>query len=339
MKEKINEFLSRAKEELKNCNAIKSLNELRVKFLGKQGELTSFLRGMKDVPAEQKPEVGQLINHARQEVESEINNLQTKFEEEELANKLNQEKIDITEPSKVVEKGEIHPLNKVFDKLIECCVEMGFDVVQGPEIEYDYFNFEALNVPKDHPARDMQDTFFLSDNILMRSQTSSVQARTMQTRKPPFKIVSPGRTYRADSDATHSPVFHQFEGLVIDENISMIDLKSMLTKLLSMLFGENTKIRFRPSYFPFTEPSVEVDATCPNCGGKGCNLCKGTGFMELLGAGMVNPKVLEINGIDSKKYTGFAFGPGVDRLAMVVNKIPDLRMMFENDTKFLEQLK
>ena len=339
MKNKINEFLTNAKNELSNCADKKTLNDLRVKFLGKQGELTAFLRGMKDVPNEEKPVVGQLINAARQEVETEINNLQVKFEQEELDKKLSSEKIDITEPSKTVEKGEIHPLNKVFDKLIDCCVEMGFEVVTGPEIEYDYYNFEALNVPKDHPARDMQDTFFITDNILMRSQTSSVQIRAMETMKPPLKIVSPGRTYRADSDATHSPVFHQFEGLVVDENISMVDLKSMLTKMLGMLFGENTKIRFRPSYFPFTEPSVEVDATCPSCGGKGCKICKGTGFMELLGAGMVNPKVLEICGIDSKKYTGFAFGPGVDRLSMVVNKIPDLRMMFENDTKFLEQLK
>ncbi|MBO5884187.1 MAG: phenylalanine--tRNA ligase subunit alpha [Clostridia bacterium] len=339
MKERIEEFLKNANTELDNCSDIKMLNDLRVKFLGKQGELTAFLRGMKDVPNEEKPVVGQLINNARQQVETKISELQQKFEQEELDKKLNSEKIDITEPSKIPEKGEIHPLNKVFDKLIDCCVEMGFEVVTGPEIEYDYYNFEALNVPKDHPARDMQDSFYISDNILMRTQTSSVQIRAMENRKPPFRIVSPGRTYRADSDATHSPVFHQFEGLVVDENISMVDLKSMLTKMLSMLFGENTKIRFRPSYFPFTEPSVEVDASCPSCGGKGCKLCKGTGFMELLGAGMVNPKVLENCGIDSKKYTGFAFGPGVDRLAMVVNKIPDLRMMFENDTKFLEQLK
>ena len=339
MKEQINSFLQKAQEELNSCNSLKDLNDLKVKFLGKQGELTSFLRGMKDVPKEEKPQMGQLINNARNIVEQKINQLENKFTEQALNEQLQNEKIDITEPSKCVEKGELHPLYKVFDKLIDCCVEMGFKVITGPEVEQDYYNFEALNVPKDHPARDMQDTFFINENILLRSQTSSVQVRAMENLKPPFKIVSPGRTYRADSDATHSPVFHQFEGLVVDENISMIDLKSMLTKLLSMLFGENTKIRFRPSYFPFTEPSVEVDATCPSCGGKGCNLCKGTGFMELLGAGMVNPKVLEMSGIDSKKYTGFAFGPGVDRLAMVVNKIPDLRMMFDNDIKFLEQLK
>lgn len=339
MEENIKQFLERAMEELSACQDAQILNDLRVKFTGKQGELTAFLRGMKDVPNEDKPKMGQLINEARTKIESAISDLQAKFEAEELAKKLNSEKIDITEPSKVAEKGEIHPLNKVFDKLMDCCVQMGFEVVTGPEIEMDYYNFEALNVPKDHPARDMQDSFYITENILMRTQTSSVQGRVMETKKPPFRIVSPGRTYRADSDATHSPVFHQLEGLVVDENVSLVDLKSMLTKLLKMLFGEHTEIRFRPSYFPFTEPSVEVDVTCPNCGGSGCKLCKGTGFMELLGAGMVNPKVFENCGIDTKKYSGFAFGLGIDRLAMVVNKIPDLRLMFENDVKFLEQLK
>ena len=253
--------------------------------------------------------------------------------------KLEKETIDITLPGTKIKRGSKHPINRVIEEIEDLFVSMGYDVIAGPELETDEYCFERLNLPKGHPARDMQDSFYITDNILMRTQTSCVQIREMEKRKPPFKIVSPGRTYRADSDATHSPVFHQFEGLVVDENISMVDLKAMLTKMLTMLFGENTKIRFRPSYFPFTEPSVEVDATCPNCQGKGCRLCKGTGFMELLGAGMVNPKVLEGCGIDSKKYTGFAFGPGVDRLAMVVNKIPDLRMMFENDIKFLDQLK
>ncbi len=339
MLEQIEQLLNSAKTSLKDCSDLKTLNDIRVEYLGKQGKITNLLHSMKDVAKEDRPKLGQLINNARNEIELLILNLQNELNEKTLADKISKEKIDIFEPSKQVEKGEIHPLNKVFDKLIDACVAMGFTVLTGPEVEYDYYNFEALNVPKDHPARDMQDTFFISDNILMRSQTSSVQVRAMQSLKPPFKIVSPGRTYRADSDATHSPVFHQFEGLVVDKNVSMVDLKSMLTELLKMLFGQNTKIRFRPSYFPFTEPSVEVDATCPSCGGKGCKLCKNTGYMELLGAGMVNPKVLEMSGIDSKKYSGFAFGPGVDRLAMVVNKIPDLRMMFENDIRFLEQFK
>lgn len=339
MVEQINQMRAEANGKIDACTDLKSLNDIRVEYLGKQGKLTNLLHSMKDVNKEDRPKVGQLINLAREEIENKLKNLQIKLNEKVLEEKMLKEKIDITEPSKIIEKGEIHPLHKVFDKLIDACVAMGFTVITGPEVEYDYYNFEALNVPKDHPARDMQDTFFITDNILLRSQTSSVQVRAMQSMKPPFKIVSPGRTYRADSDATHSPVFHQFEGLVVDENVSMIDLKSMLTELLKMLFGENTKIRFRPSYFPFTEPSVEVDATCPSCAGKGCRLCKNTGYMELLGAGMVNPKVLEMSGIDSNKYSGFAFGPGVDRLAMVVNKIPDLRMIFENDIKFLEQMK
>ena len=339
MLEEVQKILTEARCKINDCRDLKMLNAVRVEYLGKQGKITNLLHSMKDLSKEEKPKVGQQINLAREEIELLLKNVQKKLNEELLEEKMANEKVDITEPSKIIEKGEIHPLHKVFDKLIEACVSMGFTVITGPEVEYDYYNFEALNVPKDHPARDMQDTFFITDNILLRSQTSSVQVRAMQSIKPPFKIVSPGRTYRADSDATHSPVFHQFEGLVVDENISMIDLKSMLTELLKMLFGEKTKIRFRPSYFPFTEPSVEVDATCPSCGGKGCRLCKNTGYMELLGAGMVNPKVLEKSGIDSNKYSGFAFGPGVDRLAMVVNKIPDLRMMFENDMKFLEQMK
>ncbi len=339
MLEQINALLEEAKSKINTCQDLKTLNDIRVEFLGKQGKVTNLLHTMKDIDKEERPKFGQLVNSARNEIEELLKSLQIHLNEKAIEQKMASERVDISEPSKIIEKGEIHPLHKVFDKLIDACVAMGFTVLTGPEVEYDYYNFEALNVPKDHPARDMQDTFFITDNILMRSQTSSVQVRAMETMKPPFKIVSPGRTYRADSDATHSPVFHQFEGLVVDENVSLVDLKSMLTQLLKMLFGENTKIRFRPSYFPFTEPSVEVDATCPSCGGKGCRLCKNTGYMELLGAGMVNPKVLEMSGIDSNKYSGFAFGPGVDRLAMVVNKIPDLRMMFENDMKFLEQLK
>lgn len=326
-------------KELDNLKTLKDVQDFNLKYLGKQGEISLLQRDMRNVPNEQKKEVGQAINDVKNFIEENLNNLKIKFEELELNKKLASEKIDITEPSKTIKSGAVHPLYKAFNKFIDCCVEMGFDVVTGPEIETDYYNFEALNVPKNHPARDMQDSFYITENILMRTQTSSVQIREMEKRKPPFKIVSPGRTYRSDSDATHSPVFHQFEGLVVDENISLVDLKSMLEKLLKMMLGENTKIRFRPSFFPFTEPSVEVDATCPNCDGKGCTRCKGTGYLELLGAGMVHPKVLEHCGIDSKKYNGFAFGTGADRLAMIINKIPDLRMMFENDIRFLNQMK
>ncbi len=339
MQEKLKMLSEQAKAELKEVKDVASLNNFKVKYLGKQGLLTEILRGMRDLPAEQRPVIGALVNQVRQDIENQTAQKQAEFDKMELEKELAKNFIDITEPAKGHEKGALHPLSKVFDLLIDSCVAMGFKVVEGPEVELDYFNFEALNIPKNHPSRDMQDTFFVTDNILLRSQTSSVQARAMQTLKPPFKIISPGRVYRNDSDATHSPVFHQMEGLVIDENISMADLKSMLTVLMRRTFGEQTQIRFRPSFFPFTEPSVEVDVTCPSCHGEGCRLCKGTGFMELLGAGIVNPKVLEENGIDSKKYRGFAFGFGVDRVAMVKNSISDIRSMFKNDIRFLKQMK
>ncbi len=339
MEQKLIEIRDNAREELCGIKEKEGLASFKVKYLGKQGLLTSVLRGMRDISPEDRPKIGMLVNEIRDEIESKINLKEKEFDNVELLKELENTAIDITEPGKAHEKGGLHPLSQVYDLLIDSCVNMGFKVVDGPEVELDYYNFEALNIPKNHPSRDMQDTFFVSENILLRSQTSSVQARSMQTMKPPFKIISPGRVYRNDSDATHSPVFHQMEGLVIDENISMADLKSMLTILMRKTFGEATQIRFRPSFFPFTEPSVEVDVTCPNCKGEGCRICKGTGFMELLGAGIVNPKVLEINGIDSKKYRGFAFGFGVDRVAMVKNEIGDIRSMFRNDIRFLKQMK
>lgn len=339
MKQQILQILQSFETELLTVSAAADAQELRVKFLGKQGLLTSILRGMKDVAAQERPLVGTLVNEAREQIETKLHHAESACLAKELEQALANERIDITEPANPPVEGAYHPLTNTFNKLVSACVELGFEVVSGPEVEYDYYNFEALNLPKDHPARDMQDSFFLAPNILLRTQTSSVQIREMEQRKPPFKIVSPGKTYRVDNDPTHTPMFHQFEGLVVDENVSLVDLKSILTSLLKMLFGKNTSIRFRPSFFPFTEPSVEVDCTCPMCGGSGCTRCKMTGWMELLGAGMVNPKVLENCGIDSNKYTGFAFGFGVDRLTMVDNKIPDLRMMFENDIRFLSQLK
>ncbi len=339
MEEKIKELKKLAESEIQNVTNLEELNAYRLKFSGKQGLLTEIMRGMRDVPQEKRAGIGALVNDVRTFVENSIKSLEEKLNEQKLNEKLANEKIDITEPSKAGEYGAIHPLYKTFNKLIDACVELGFEVVTGPEVEVDKYNFEKLNVPKDHPARDMQDTFYITGDILLRTQTSSVQARVMESKKPPIKIVSPGRTYRVDNDATHSPVFHQFEGLVIDKNVSMLDLKMTLNKLIKILFGENTETRFRPSFFPFTEPSVEVDVTCPYCGGKGCNLCKHTGFIELLGAGMVNPKVLDGCGIDSKVYSGFAFGQGVDRLCMVMDKIPDMRMLFESDMRFLNQVK
>ncbi len=317
----------------------KKLADIRVRVFGKNGTLTLISKGMRDVEPQDRPRVGALINEVRNAIENSLAMKENQFKNQELNEKLENEKIDITEPAKCQSKGAVHPISDVIDKMIDICVKMGFSVVEGPEVESDYYNFEAMNIPKNHPSRDMQDTFFINDNILLRSQTSAVQAREMEIRKPPFKIICPGKTYRNDSDSTHSPIFHQLEGLVIDENVSMADLKSMLTILMKRLFGEDTTIRFRPSFFPFTEPSIEVDVSCPTCHGKGCSLCKSTGMLELLGAGIVNPKVLEISGIDSKKYRGFAFGFGLDRTAMILNSIGNIKYLYKNDIRFLDQMK
>ncbi len=339
MIENLKSIKEKALAEILMISDKKTLNEIKVKYLGKQGELTAILRGMRDVASEDRPKVGALVNEVRSAIEGQISAKEEKFAEEELAHALASQKVDITEPSKFVKRGAIHAIPMITDKLIDICVDMGFTVVDGPEVETDYYNFEAMNIPKNHPSRDMQDSFYVTENILLRTQTSAVQSRELETRKPPFKIISPGKTYRNDSDSTHSPVFHQCEGLVVDENVSMADLKIMLAEMMKRLYGQGTQVRFRPSFFPFTEPSIEVDVSCPNCHGEGCKTCKGTGFLEILGAGVVNPRVLEIAGIDSKKYTGFAFGMGIERTSMVLNSIPDLRTMFKNDIRFLNQLK
>ena len=324
-------------ESIEKANDLKELNEIRVRVFGKTGLITNISKGMRDVLPEDRPKVGALINEVKAAIECKLQEKIELLENIELNKKLEEEKIDITEPSKDSELGALHPITDVIDRLTDICVDMGFSVVEGPEIETDYYNFEAMNIPKNHPSRDMQDTLFITEDILLRSQTSAVQAREMEKRKPPFKIVCPGKTYRNDNDATHSPVFHQMEGLVVDENISMADLKAMLTILMKRLYGEDTKIRFRPSFFPFTEPSIEVDVSCPSCHGKGCSLCKGTGMLELLGAGIVNPKVLEMSGIDSEKYRGFAFGFGLDRTSMILNSINNIKNLYRNDIRFLEQ--
>ena len=325
--------------DLNKAADLKEINEIKVRIFGKAGQITMLSKGMKDLTPEQRPQIGALINAARELLGQKILDKEHELQQKELEYKLSQEKVDITEPGKDVKLGALHPINDVIDKLTDICVDMGFSVVEGPEIESDYYNFEAMNIPKNHPSRDMQDTFFITEDILLRSQTSAVQAREMEKRKPPFKIVCPGKTYRNDSDATHSPIFHQLEGLVVDENVSMADLKSMLTILMKRLYGEDTAIRFRPSFFPFTEPSIEVDVSCPNCHGKGCSTCKGSGMLELLGAGIVNPKVLEISGIDSKKYKGFAFGFGLDRTAMILDGINNIKSLYKNDIRFLDQFK
>lgn len=340
MREKINEILERTLEELKSANDSQSLDAVRVRVLGKKGELTGILRGMGQVAADMRPKIGQWVNEAREKLEEAIGEAQKKIAERELEKRLENEKVDVTMPVEGRSAGSLHPMSIVLEQLLDIFTGMGFEAVEGPEVELDHYNFELMNIPKNHPARDAQDTFYIDDNVVLRTHTSPVQARIMTTRKPPIRIVSFGRVYRADeADATHSPVFHQLEGLVIDENISMGDLKGTLDTFARRLYGEGVTTRFRPSFFPFTEPSAEVDLTCAACRGKGCRICKDTGWIEVLGSGMVNPKVLEMCGIDSKKYSGFAFGMGVERLSNLKYNVPDMRYLYENDVRFLRQFR
>lgn len=338
MKEQLERLRSDTLGELDDIKAPKELEDLRVRLLGKKGTLTGLLRGMGTLPAEERPQMGQLVNRLRTELDEAIGARSAAIQEELQKARLSAERIDVTMPGKKVPVGGLHPLSVVLDDIIDIFQSMGFDVVDGPEVETDYYNFQALNVPADHPARDMQDTFYLADDLLLRTQTSAAQARTMEERRPPIRIICPGRVYRADEvDATHSPVFHQIEGLVIDKGITMCDLKGVLEQFAHEIYGPETKVRFRPSFFPFTEPSVEVDVSCSECGGKGCRVCKGAGWIEILGAGMVHPRVLKMGGIDPEEYTGFAFGIGLDRLTTTRYKISDIRLLFENDERFLEQ--
>lgn len=338
MENQIKELVQISKKQIEQCAEQRELADIKVRLLGKSGELTAFLRNVKDLPVDERPLVGKYVNIARDELESVFSEKLKQLEKIELNNKLREEKIDITLDKFQPSQGGLHPQTIVKNKILDFFVSLGFVVVDTPEIETDYYNFEALNIPFDHPAREMQDTFFITDNILLRSQTSAGQIRTMESIKPPIKMIAPGRVFRADEvDATHSPVFHQIEGLVVDKGITMCDLKGILDKLAKNFFGENTKIRFRPSYFPFTEPSVEVDASCSQCGGKGCRVCKGTGWIEILGAGMVNRSVLKGCNINPDEYTGFAFGMGLDRITNIMHSITDLRVVFENDIRFLKQ--
>ena len=323
-------------DELEACVTLAAVQELKVKYLGKTGELTGLLKSIKDLPPEERPSFGAKVNELRNQMEAVFAQKLDELKAAEMQRRLQEERVDVSlNASKPW--GALHPVTLIENQITELMIAMGFEVLSGPEIETDYYNFQALNIPEDHPARDMQDTFYVTDSILLRTQTSAMQARLMEKKKPPIKVICPGKVFRSDSDASHSPVFHQIEGLVVDKNITLCDLKGTLEYIAAHLFGENTKVRFRPSFFPFTEPSVEVDVTCSNCGGKGCSLCKGTGWIELLGAGMVNPYVLENCGIDSKKYNGFAFGIGMDRFAMIKYGIPDIRLLFENDQRFLKQ--
>ena len=338
MKEKLQALRTRALGELEALDTPKALEEFRVRLLGKKGEVTELLRGMGALPAEERPQMGQLINQLRSELESALSERECAMAALLKEKQLKEETLDVTLPGTKAKQGGLHPLNIVLNDLIDIFQSMGFDVVDGPEVETEHYCFEALNVPKDHPARDMQDTFYLADNLLLRTQTSAAQIRTMEQRKPPIRIICPGRVFRADEvDATHSPVFHQVEGLVVDKGITLCDLKGVLEQFAHEIYGPDTQVKFRPSFFPFTEPSVEVDVTCSECGGKGCRVCKGSGWIEILGAGMVHPRVLAGCGIDPEEYTGFAFGIGLDRLTTTRYKISDIRLLFENDQRFLEQ--
>ncbi len=339
MKEQIEQIKVNALKKIEQAKDLKELNEANVKYLGKKGELTAVLRGMGALSAEERPVIGSLVNVVRDEIQHKLNEKEEKFKAEEMEAKLAKEKIDITLPANKIKRGSKHPLNRIIEEVEDIFVGMGYDVVDGPELETDEYCFERLNLPKGHPARDMQDSFYITPEYLLRTQTSAVQARVMMANeeKSPIRVICPGKVYRRDDDATHSHQFAQVEGLVIDEKISLADLKGTLEVFMRKMLGEKTQLRFRPSYFPFTEPSYEVDVSCFKCGGKGCNLCKQTGWIELLGSGMVHPNVLKMNGYDPEKYTGFAFGTGLDRLAMFKYGITDIRLLYQNDVRFLNQ--
>ncbi|MCF8011376.1 MAG: phenylalanine--tRNA ligase subunit alpha [Clostridiales bacterium] len=340
MEDKLKAIAREAKICLDEASDLKKLNEIRVKYLGKKGELTKVLRGMGSLSAEERPRIGQLANSVREELEEYLERRTDELKNKELEERLSREKIDVTLPGKPCMLGKMHPLTRIQGEIEDIFTGLGFNVVEGPEIETDYYNFEALNIPKDHPARDMQDTFFTGSEVLLRTHTSPIQVRTMEAAAPrvPLKIIAPGRVYRKDDDATHSPMFHQIEGLAVDYRITFADLKGVLKVFAESMFGSETRTRFRPSYFPFTEPSAEVDISCVMCGGKGCRVCSGTGWLEVLGCGSVHPRVLEISGYDSEQYTGFAFGMGLERITMLKYGIDDLRLLFENDLRFLEQI-
>ncbi|SHG47836.1 phenylalanyl-tRNA synthetase, alpha subunit [Thermosyntropha lipolytica DSM 11003] len=335
----LKEIKMRAEERLKEITSLDELNELKVKILGRKGEITLLLKKLKDIPPAERAEVGKMANEIKSALESRLEEKEKELRQKELELRLSREAVDITLPGLPLIKGRKHPLTQVMDEIRTIFTGMGFTVAEGPEVEKDYYNFEALNIPKDHPARDMQDSFYITEEILLRTHTSPVQVRTMEKMAPqiPVKIIVPGRVYRRDDDATHSPMFHQIEGLVIDERITFAHLKGTLMLFAKKVFGEGVRVRYRPSFFPFTEPSAEMDISCVICGGEGCRVCSYTGWLEILGAGMVHPRVLEYGGYDPEKVTGFAFGMGVERIAMLKYGINDLRLFFENDKRFLTQ--
>ena len=338
IKEKLQAILNHAVADIEASEALDKLNDVRVNVLGKKGELTAVLKGMKDVAPEDRPKVGQLVNDARADIETRLEAAKAKLEAELRERKLAAEVIDVTLPAKKANVGHRHPNTIALEEVERIFVGMGYEVAEGPEVEYDLYNFEKLNIPEGHPAKDEQDTFYINDEIVLRTQTSPVQARVMEQGKLPIRMISPGRVFRSDEvDATHSPSFHQIEGLVIDKHITFSDLKGTLEVFAKELFGPETKTKFRPHHFPFTEPSAEMDVSCFKCGGKGCRFCKGSGWIEILGCGMVHPHVFEMCGIDPEEYTGFAFGVGLERIALLKYEIDDMRLLYENDDRFLKQ--
>ena len=338
MKEKLEQIKAQALAQIEASDALDKLNEVRVNVLGKKGELTAVLKSMKDVSPEERPKAGQMVNETREEIEKVLEEARARMEKAVREAKLKAEVIDVTLPAKKALIGHRHPNTIALEEVERIFIGMGYDVVEGPEIEKDYYNFEALNIPADHPAKDEQDTFYISGEFLLRTQTSGTQVHEMEKGKLPIRMLAPGRVFRADEvDATHSPSFHQIEGLVIDKNITFSDLKGTLAEFARELFGEDTKVKFRPHHFPFTEPSAEMDVSCFKCGGSGCRFCKGSGWIEILGCGMVHPHVLEMSGIDPEEYTGFAFGVGLERIALLKYEIDDMRLLYENDIRFLKQ--
>ena len=338
MKEKLKAIREEAVSKILESENLDKLNEIRVAYLGKKGQLTEVLKGMKDVAPEDRPKVGQMVNETRAAIEEKMEEVKNNLAAKAREAKLKAEVIDVTLPAKKNKIGHLHPNTVALEELEKIFVGLGYEVVEGPEVEYDYYNFEALNSPANHPAKDEQDTFYINRNMVLRTQTSSVQVHVMENEKPPIRIISPGRVFRSDEvDATHSPSFHQVEGLVIDKNVTFADLKGTLQEFAKELFGADTKVKFRPHHFPFTEPSAEMDVTCFKCGGKGCRFCKGEGWIEILGCGMVHPHVLEMSGIDPEEYTGFAFGVGLERIALLKYEIDDMRLLYENDDRFLSQ--
>lgn len=338
MKEKLQQIRDNAMAQIKEAGALDKLNEIKVAFLGKKGELTTIMKSMRDIPKEERPAFGQMVNEVRAEIENSLDEMKAALSKKERELQMQAEVIDVTLPAKKSNLGHRHPNTIALEEVERIFVGMGYEVVEGPEVEKDYYNFEALNISANHPAKDEQDTFYINKDMLLRTQTSGVQVHEMEKGKLPIRMIAPGRVYRSDEvDATHSPCFHQIEGLVIDKNITFADLKGTLAEFARELFGENTKVKFRPHHFPFTEPSAEVDVTCFKCGGKGCRMCKGSGWIEILGCGMVHPRVLEMSGINPDEYSGFAFGVGLERIALLKYEIDDMRLMYENDVRFLKQ--